>query len=109
MRYSTDLERRIDAVTGGVPLVKKKMFGGICYLAHGNMCFGIYQDYLIVRLGSAAAAAPLLQSPHVRPMDVTGKPMKGWVMVAPPAWLEEQALRQWLARGREFAASLPPK
>jgi len=55
MPYSEDLEKKIDrAAVSWQDLEKKKMFGGICYLTGGNMCFGIYQDYLIVRLGAGA-------------------------------------------------------
>jgi hypothetical protein len=85
------------------------MFGGICYLLQGNMCFGIYRDFLIVRLGSAAAAEPYLAQAHVKPMDITGRPMKGWVMVAPTAYDGPEQLRPWLSRGMRFAQSLPPK
>ena len=109
MAYSTDLEDRMDASVGDWGLTKKKMFGGIGYLLAGNMCFGIYEDYLIVRLGSAAAAKPYLAQAHVKPMDITGRPMKGWVMVAPTAYDGPEQLRQWLSRGTQFARTLPPK
>ena len=109
MAYSHELEKRIDASVEDWELVKKKMFGGICYLVAGNMCFGIYKDYLIVRLGSATAARPYLAQAHVKPMDITGRPMRGWVMVAPPAYAGQAQLRQWLGRGRHFAVTLPPK
>jgi hypothetical protein len=107
--YSHDLEKRIDARVEDFGLAKKKMFGGICYLLQGNMCFGIYRDFLIVRLGSAAAAEPYLAQAHVKPMDITGRPMKGWVMVAPTAYDGPEQLRPWLSRGMRFAQSLPPK
>jgi TfoX/Sxy family transcriptional regulator of competence genes len=103
------LEKRIDARVEDFGLAKKKMFGGICYLLQGNMCFGIYRDFLIVRLGSAAAAEPYLAQAHVKPMDITGRPMKGWVMVAPTAYDGPEQLRPWLSRGMRFAQSLPPK
>ena len=109
MAYSHDLEKRIDARVGDWGLAKKKMFGGICYLLAGNMCFGIYKDFLIVRLGSAAAAKPYLAQADVKPMDITGRPMKGWVMVAPTAYDGPERLRRWLSRGTQFAQTLPPK
>ncbi len=109
MAYSHDLEKRIDASAGDWGLAKKKMFGGICYLLAGNMCFGIYRDFLIVRLGSAAAAEPFLTQAHVKPMDITGRPMKGWIMVAPPAHDGPKRLRQWLSRGKRFAQTLTAK
>ena len=61
---------------------QKKMFGGIGWMLNGNMCVGIYKDWLITRIGEAAAAK-MFKEKHVKPMDITGKPMKGWAMVAP--------------------------
>jgi hypothetical protein len=109
MAYSVELEKRIDACLGEQGLAKQKMFGGICYLLQGNMCFGIYKEFLIVRLGSAEAAAPFLAQADVRPMDITGRPMKGWIMVAPSGYEGPDRLTAWIDRGREFVRTLPPK
>lgn len=109
MAYSKTLERRIDAIAGPAGFVKRKMFGGLCYLLQGNMCFGIYQDHLIVRLGSAEAAEPYLAEDHVRPMDITGRPMQGWIMAAPCAYAEPARLKNWLNLGAQVARGLPPK
>ncbi len=109
MAYSKHLARRIDAIVRDSGFTRKNMFGGICYLRQGNMAFGIYRDDLIVRLGSAEAAEPYLAQDHVRPMDITGRPMKGWIMVAPPACRGEARLRRWLMLGDQFARSLAPK
>jgi hypothetical protein len=109
MAYAKELERRIDAIAGHAGFVKKKMFGGLGYLLQGHMCFGIHQDYLIVRLGSAEAAKPYLGQDHVRPLDITGRPMKGWIMAAPPAYAESAHLRAWLERGAKVARGLPSK
>jgi TfoX/Sxy family transcriptional regulator of competence genes len=108
MPYSEKIEKRIDKATASWrALEKKKMFGGICYLTAGNMCFGIYKDFLIVRLGEGAAAHE--GKKHVRPFDITGRPMKGWLMVAEEGLRGEKTLGKWLRSGREFAESLPPK
>src|SRR5215510_9452877 len=61
---------------------QRKMFGGVAYLLNGNMCVGVHKDWLIARAGERRAAS-LLERAHVRPMDITGKPMKGWIMVGP--------------------------
>ena len=79
MSYSTTLEDKIeDIVHQWDSLEKKKMFGGICYLINGNMCFGVWKDYPIVRMGSDLAAEKLKHD-HVRQFDITGKPMKDWL------------------------------
>jgi hypothetical protein len=51
----------------------------------------------------------VLKEPGVRPFDVTGKPMKGWVLVSAEAVAEEPELRDWVGRSREFVRTLPAK
>ena len=109
MAYSKELEQRIDTLVGESGLDKRSMFGGIAYFRQGNMCFGIYRDYLIVRLGSAAEAELYLAQDHVRPMDITGRPMRGWVMAAPEAYPDAARLKVWLVLGDKVARGLPPK
>ena len=84
------------------------MFGGVCYLIHGNMCFGVWQEYLIVRTDPATAQIQL-QMEHVRPFDITGKPMKGWFMVTEDGWRNDLKMNEWLIMGRNFALTLPEK
>jgi TfoX/Sxy family transcriptional regulator of competence genes len=83
------------------------MFGGTCYTLKGNMVCGVYKDFLILRLGEQQAAEAL-KLPGVRPMDITGKPMKGWVMIA-EATLTDDATARWIEKARAFAISLPAK
>jgi hypothetical protein len=86
---------------------RKKMFGGTCYILKGNMVCGVYKDFLILRLGEKQASEAL-KLPEVRSLDITGKPMKGWVMIA-AASLTDEATAQWLEKARAFATSLPAK
>lgn len=86
----------------------RRMFGGICYLLRGNMFCGVYKDLLILRLGEKGAHEAL-RSPHARSMDITGRPMKGWVMVEGRGFDNEDTLSAWLEEARDFAESLPPK
>jgi len=72
------------------------------------MCFGIYRDYLIVRAG-ADVAGEKLKEKNVRPFDITGKAMKGWVMVEEGGWRDEDDMKDWLAIGKKFALTLPKK
>jgi len=109
MPYSKEIETGIDsAVRRWKNLGKKRMFGGICYLQEGHMCFGIYQDFLIVRAGKEAAEK-ILEAGIARPFDITGKVMAGWVMVDRKGWGDPGSLKEWLNRGKRFAATLPPK
>lgn len=109
MAYDKDLEARIDLASLHWPgLEKKKMFGGIGYLLNGNMAFGILRDSLVVRCGTEAYGECLAR-PGVGEFEVTGRPMAGWVLVAPEAIDEAAGLSRWLVTGRDYAASLEPK
>jgi len=87
---------------------ERKMFGGLAFLMHGNMCCGVVKDTLVVRLGNDGAAAALAE-PHARPMDFTGKPMKSMVYVGPEGIADDDDLNRWLGRAIAFAETLPPK
>jgi TfoX/Sxy family transcriptional regulator of competence genes len=107
--YDARLAARIDAVVSGWEGVgEKRMFGGVCHLLHGNMFAGVWKEFLILRLG-ADGAAFARELPHVRPFDITGPPMKGWVMVEPAGCRTASRLRKWLEEARSFALTLPPK
>ena len=109
MPYNEDIDFRIRGLAGGWPdMESKRMFGGICHLRKGNMFCGVYREFLILRLGEEGAAAAMAL-PHVRPFDITGKAMKGWVMVEEGGFPTDEELAGWLGRARDFAASLPPK
>ena len=109
MAYNMDLEDRIEELAKGWPdTVRKKMFGGICYLIRGNMGFGIWNDFLIVRAG-AETAEHFLAEDGISPFDVTGRAMKGWVMVDGSRWEDYDELEKWLETGRDFALTLPAK
>lgn len=87
---------------------EKKMFGGLAFIVNGHMCCGIVRDELMVRVGPEQHAEALSQ-PHARPMDFTGKPMKGMVYVEPAGIARDAVLRAWVERGLSFVLSLPPK
>jgi TfoX/Sxy family transcriptional regulator of competence genes len=107
--YNTRLEEKIDAAAKRWQNVeKKKMFGGVCYLLKGNMAFGIYKDSLIVRMDRDLTDKSL-QGRNVKPFDITGRPMAGWVMVQEAGWKSAVGLAKWIEAGKRFALSLPEK
>ena len=109
MPYDEEADRRIKkAVKNWKQVDAKKMFGGVCYLLNGNMFCGVYKDYLILRLGEKIAA-DAMSGAQVMPFDITGRPMKGWVMVAPEGFKNDEQLKIWLNKAKDFAAELPPK
>jgi hypothetical protein len=100
---------RVEAATKGWHgLAPKKMFGGMAWMLHGNMCVGIWHESLVVRCGPAVWAARV-KNPHVREMDITGRSMKGWLLVDPPAIATPHRLKTWLETARAFVSALPHK
>jgi hypothetical protein len=73
------------------------MFGGIGWMLNGNMCVGVYKDWLITRVGEQTAVV-LCNEPYVKPMDITAKPMKGWTMVAPGGVAEGSEILRVIVR-----------
>lgn len=109
MAYDEQLVERIRGIVGDeLGYGEKKMFGGVCFLLHGNMVAGVATDDLMVRVGPDAWAEALAQ-PHAREMDFTGRSMKGFVFVEPAGLAEDADLRAWIDRGLAFAGALPPK
>lgn len=109
MAYDEGLAQRIRDMLGEQPgLVEKKMFGGVGFLLFGNMAGGVHKDALIVRVGPERYDEAM-KRPHTRPFDMTGRPMKGWVMLAANGYEADDDLSSWVQQGIEFALSLPPK
>jgi TfoX/Sxy family transcriptional regulator of competence genes len=98
-----------DLLDGQPDIAERRMFGGIAFLVGGNMCCGVIGDDLIVRLDPAEAERLLAFESGARPMDFTGRPMRGWLYVAPDAVAENADLETWVGRAEDFASSLPPK
>ena len=87
---------------------EKKMFGGVGFLLRGNMCVGVWKEFLIVRCG-ADAYLDALDQPHVKKFDITGRAMSGWVMVEPGGLETDDDLRQWVNLAVKFVKTLPDK
>jgi TfoX/Sxy family transcriptional regulator of competence genes len=109
MAYDETLADRVrDALASRAGLSERKMFGGIAFMLGGNMAVGVIGDDLMVRLDPADAEQALTEE-HVRPMDFTGRPMKGMVYVDAEGTASEEELGAWVDAGADFAASLPSK
>jgi len=106
--YDLKLSERIRSELEGAPFVEKKMFGGVGFLIHGNMAVGVYKDDLIVRL-DPKQYDKLIRKTGAKLFDITGKPMKGWLMVEPNGCKTKKQLSAWVKEGIEFALTLPPK
>lgn len=103
MPHDEGLAQRIRELLEDDPRIsEKRMFGGVAFLANGRMTLGIIRDELMVRVGADAHEAAVAL-PHARSMDFTGRPMRGFVQVAPPGFEDDADLRAWLERGIAFA------
>lgn len=98
--------RRVLADDRGI--VERRMFGGLAFMRHGHMFVGILGEALMARVGPDDYD-DVLRQPHVRPMDFTGKAMRGYVFVDPPALASDATLSTWVQRCARFVTSLPPK
>ena len=109
MAYDPGLAERLEGVLRGRPgFEQKKMFGGIGWLLNGNMCVGVYKEWLITRVGESAGAK-LFKEKHAKPMDITGKPMKGWAMIAPAGVAQDRDLKRHTELAIAFVRTLAGK
>lgn len=117
MLYNEKLAERIRAQFGEVPFVEKKMFGGVGFLGHGNtpalapgasVACGIYKEDMIVRVGPDNHEK-FLKKKHTKVFDITGRAMKGWLMVEPDGCKTAKQVSNWVKEGVEFPLTLQPK
>ena len=109
MAYDSGLAQRIREALEDRPGVSEKaMFGGLAFLVDGKMFVGVQGSVLMARVGPQRHS-DALAVPHVREMDFTGRPMKGYVYVDAPGLTEDKDLRAWVLWCVSFVAQLPPK
>jgi TfoX/Sxy family transcriptional regulator of competence genes len=109
MSYDDKLADRIRRALGPRDDVEeRRMFGGLAFLRDGRMFCGIANDDLMVRVGPEEYETAL-EKPHVRPMDFTGRPMKGYVYVAPAGRRTDAALTAWVTLSASFVGTLPAR
>ena len=109
MAFDESLAARIRKVLARKrEMEEKKMFGGVGFLLNGNLLVGVWKDSLIVRL-EPEESTDALREPHVKAFDVTGRPMKGWILVEPQGIEDEDQLRGWIEQATMFVKSLPKK
>lgn len=109
MPYDKSLAERIRAqLSRRKNVVEKIMFGGVGFLLRGNMLVAVWKDSLVVRVGPSAYEGALDER-HVREFDITGRPMRGWVLVAADGLRTDAFLEDWIERALEFVDTLPAK
>jgi TfoX/Sxy family transcriptional regulator of competence genes len=109
MASDPGLVKRLSDVLSAYPdLEARRMFGGTCFMLNGNMCIGVHNQNLIIRVGQTNANA-IMKEPHVRPMDLTGRVMKGWATVLPEGVLRDADLLAYAKLAYEFVGTPPRK
>jgi TfoX/Sxy family transcriptional regulator of competence genes len=110
MGYDEDLANRLrELLADEDAITERRMFGGLAFLLHGNMCVSASRNGgLLVRIDPADTDAALAR-PHVALMTMGGRTMDGWITVAPDGLKTKRLLAPWVKRGVDFAKTLPPK
>ena len=109
MAFDEALAGRVRRLLADTPQVcEKRMFGGLAFLVQGHMSLGVHGAELIVRLHHADSHAALAE-PGARIFDLSGRPMKGWLLVAGDALREKRLLARWVKRAVAYAQTLPKK
>ena len=109
MPFDETLAARIrDALARKKNVEERKMFGCLCFMLNGNALAGVWKDRLIARVGPDEGETALRES-HVRAFDITGKPMRNWVAVAPEGVEDDDQLKDWIERAIRFVKTLPKK
>jgi hypothetical protein len=107
LAYDAKTADRVRAVLSGrSDVVEKRMVGGLSFVVGGSMCCGVTATGLMVRVGPEGLDRALAQ-PHVRPMEIGGRALKGFVLVEPAGYRTAATLKRWVGRGLTYVATLP--
>jgi TfoX/Sxy family transcriptional regulator of competence genes len=110
MSYDEALAERVRSIIGvRAGVTEKRMFGGAGWMLDDHMAVGVTSTgELMVRIDPDELERALAE-PGVRPFEMSGRPMRGWLLVDADAIADDAALARWVDAGSEYAASLPPK
>ena len=107
---TTVLAERVRALIADDPNTGEiRMFGGICFTLNGNMLCGTMKGGDAMFRVGPEQEADALSRPGARPMDFTGRPMKGFVIVSQTGLADDRSISEWIAVATRFVGALPPK
>jgi len=110
MAYDEDLANRLrELLADESAVTEKKMFGGLAFLLHGNMCVSASRTGGLLARVDPADTDGYLHQPHVALMEMGGRTMDGWILVAPEALKSDAELVPWVERSTAFVKTLAPK
>jgi TfoX/Sxy family transcriptional regulator of competence genes len=106
MAYDEAVAKRVGRVLAKHgKIAEKKMFGGMAFMLRGHMGCGVLGDKLMIRVGPENYEEALSQ-PHVRKMDFTGRPLKGFIYVEPAGFSSDKDLKAWISKATHYVLSL---
>jgi TfoX/Sxy family transcriptional regulator of competence genes len=108
MAYDEGVAGRLRTVIGHRRAIEKKMFGGLAFMVRGNMCCGVIDNRVLLRLGNDGAGEAL-KLPGVLEMDFTGKTIRSMVFLGPEAFEDDDDLERWIDQAMDFVKTLPEK
>lgn len=109
MNYDPEAAERVrQLLSNRDGVVERRMVGGLSFLVNGDMCCGVTDRALMVRVG-AKGRQQALREPHVRPMQLGGRTLSGFVCVDPAGFAADDALASWVQRGLDFVSELRDK
>jgi TfoX N-terminal domain len=108
--YDEELAHRLRGLLAGeAGVTEKRMFGGLAFLVHGNMCVSASHTGGLLARVDPDESGDLLVQPHAAPMEMGGRSMDGWIMVAPEGVASDADLETWVERSRAYVRTLPAK
>lgn len=108
MHSDPQLSERLRNAVDGRGFEERFFFGGVAFFLNGHFAIGVYHDRLVLRIGEDAANAAI-ESEAADPMDITGRPMRGWVYVQAQSFKRKQDLADWIDQVHDFISTLKPK
>jgi TfoX/Sxy family transcriptional regulator of competence genes len=110
MAYDEVLAQRIhDVLDGQEGLTSRKMFGGLGFMVGGHMAVAAASSGALMVRVDPATGEQWIDGGSVNPMEMRGRPMTGWLLVAPEALADDDQLQLWVDRGVAHVRTLPPK
>lgn len=108
MPSDPQVAERLRQAVAGRGFEERYFFGGVAFFLSGNFAIGVYHDRLVLRVGEDAATSAI-DNGEAEPMDITGRPMRGWVYLAAEAFARNQDLADWVDQVHDFVSTLKPK
>lgn len=107
--YSEKLEDLLDHhLIANEELIKKKKLGGVGYLINGNMCLGIYENFLVARIGKHLAQS-LIGRPGIEPYLEGNDDFDDFVLIKETIYTHSKALQKFIDQSIQYTRQLPPK